>query len=89
MTKLIQHIITQLKAELTPDLLKKEWREKAKDQHYTFGHCYVASEALYHLLGADKSSFRPYYGKDEMGTHWWLVNMFNGDNLIIDKKTPF
>src|SRR4051812_33111996 len=39
-------------ANLTPDLLKGEWREKnAHASSSVTGHCYVASEALFHLLG--------------------------------------
>ncbi len=67
---------------LTLDLLKPEWREKAKDQHSTFGHCYVASEALYHFCGAEKSGLSPRWGKDENGTHWWLYSA--SEDRIID-----
>ena len=44
-----------------------------------FGHCYVASEALFHLLGGRASDYRPFHGKDDTGdTHWWLVDTFTG-----------
>ncbi len=54
---------------LTPDLLKKGFGGK----HPLSGHCYVATEALYHLM-EDKSYF-PVRAKDINGvTHWWLEN---------------
>ena len=49
-----------------------------------FGHCYVASETLYHLLQQDHvigsnypikqtDRFHPHHARDENGiTHWWL-----------------
>lgn len=82
----IDNLIELIKKSLSIDLLKPNWREKAKNQHHTFGHCYVASEVLYHLLGGKKSAFRPYCGKDENGTHWWLVNTFNGDKLDVTEE---
>ena len=36
------------------------------------GHCYVATEALYHYLGAEESSWTPHYVKHEGTTHWFL-----------------
>lgn len=38
------------------------------------GHCYVAAEAAYHILGGEKSDFKPcvmHVGED---THWFLKN---------------
>jgi hypothetical protein len=41
----------------------------------TAGHCYIASEALYHLLSkADREIFKPHYIKVEGTTHWYLAN---------------
>ena len=39
------------------------------------GHCYVAAEAAYHLLGGREYGWTPCVanlGNNE--THWWLVN---------------
>jgi hypothetical protein len=36
------------------------------------GHCYVASEALYHLLGGKRAGLTPMVLKVEFGTHWFL-----------------
>lgn len=59
---------------LTPDLLIKEWRVKSEGQHHTYGHCYVAAEALFHLCGGWESEWRPKWGRDDEGTHWWLYS---------------
>lgn len=36
------------------------------------GHCYVASEALYHLLGGKDAGLTPMVLKTSHGTHWFL-----------------
>lgn len=39
-----------------------------------YGHCYVATEAMYYLLG-DKETIGLCRGRGENGiVHWWLVN---------------
>jgi hypothetical protein len=73
---------------LSPDLLRKDWRTKAEGEHITYGHCYVAAEALFHLVGGHSSEFKPRYVKyfdasdDMMCTHWWLYSIKR--NLIYD-----
>lgn len=73
-------MVYMVQSALSPSLLKKEYLdENAKNP--MFGHCYVASEAIYHLLPNRK--LRPYYGKDPRGiTHWWLLDERN--NIRID-----
>ena len=65
-------IVSVVQTALSPSLLKKEYLdENAKNP--MFGHCYVASEAIFHLL--PKCKLQPYYGKDKRNiTHWWLVD---------------
>lgn len=43
------------------------------------GHCYVASEALYHIAGK-AAGFTPHYGRVGTVTHWWLENV-NGSRF--------
>lgn len=64
----------RIRDNLTPDLLKPAYRKKAEGKPRSFGHCYVASETLWHLLGGEASSFRPARTKHEDSTHWWLVD---------------
>jgi len=70
----VQDLSKQVESVLSPDLLQKKYRE-ANKKNPMFGHCYAASEALFHLLGGVDSSWRPMRAKDEAGiVHWWLVN---------------
>ena len=90
-------LIGKIKNALSDDLLTKEWREKksSKDDK-TFGHCYAASEALYHLLGGKSAGLTPQVGRDENGTHWWLKDKSGkildptaGQFTIKGKKPPY
>lgn len=70
---LIQHI----QACLSPDLLKPQFR----GSHPQCGHCYVATEALFYLLGGASSGWKSFRARDEEGvTHWWLQR----DDEILD-----
>jgi hypothetical protein len=61
-------LIKAIQAVLTTDLLKKEYRIANAPPFY--GHCYIASEALWHLTG---KQLDVYNAKDENGVvHWWL-----------------
>lgn len=61
---------------LSDDLLKKCYLQG--ERHPTTGHCYVASEALFHLLGG-REHWLSKTGRDaDGGTHWWLVNRHDG-----------
>ena len=46
------------------------------------GNCYVACEALFHLLGGYASGWHPRYVKHEGDTHWYLLQ--KETNLILD-----
>ncbi len=65
-------LVSKVRKALSPDLLKPEYREHNKSNPM-YGHCYAASEATYHMLGAEKSGYTPHRAKDSEGTtHWWL-----------------
>lgn len=60
--------IERVRQVLTPDLLKPEYRKNPI--HPMFGHCYVATEAVWHLTGQRLEVWR---GRDDEGiVHWWL-----------------
>jgi hypothetical protein len=63
-------LIGAIKSNLTDDLLGKGHT----------GHCYVASEAYYHIMGY-QYGFRPHQMKVDGVSHWWLQD---GDGEIID-----
>ena len=57
---------------LTIDLLRPKYKKAGMPKSY--GHCYVASEVLYHLWAKDKG-YKPYCARDEEdNVHWWLMN---------------
>lgn len=46
-----------------------------------YGNCYVASEALYHLLGGKRSGWKPMVVGMRWCNHWFLVNTKTGQRL--------
>lgn len=46
-------------AALSADLLNARWRAAARPDNPLGGHCAVASEALYHLLGGVRAGYMP------------------------------
>lgn len=68
----VNEAIKKVQRNLSPELLQGRWKQQA---HPLQGYCYVAAEALYHLLGDE---WKPVYARyeDEKGraTHWWLEN---------------
>jgi len=63
----------RIRAFLPPDLLKPEYRDSP---HPMAGHCYVASEALYHMTGR---RMKPCVIRHEGSTHWFLRD---GDRVV-------
>jgi hypothetical protein len=70
-------LIKQIQSVLTPDLLKPEWRIDWSPDNPLHGHCYAASEALYHLLGGKRAGWMATHGEG----HWWLENRSTGERL--------
>lgn len=64
-------LCNKIKAALTPELVKPEYR----GSHPLSGHCYVASEAFYHLVGG-----KPMQMNHEEISHWFIKY----DDQIID-----
>lgn len=60
---------------LTDDLLSKPYR-KLKEAHphanEAFGHCYVATEAAYYLLGGKEAGWAPQFVRVAGYAHWYL-----------------
>lgn len=73
--------ISQIQGVLSPDLLKSQYRAQNAGNPM-FGHCYVAAEALYWLMGGPQSGLVPRHGRDPSGiVHWWLVRKSDGEIL--------
>lgn len=66
-----------MRSVLTPELLPPEWQNHA---HAMGGYCYVASEALYYLLGGRAAGLTVKRAPCEGGEHWWLEGQ--GEKLI-------
>ena len=61
--------------QLTNDLLDKKHRmmkENNPNLAHTFGHCYVASEVAYHLLGGKEEGWTPHFIRHVGRPHWFL-----------------
>jgi len=71
-TRAAQHLGVRIRAVLTPDLLKPAFRRQAAGRVGTFGHCYAASEAAYHLLGGKRAGWTPQSIRHEGFPHWFL-----------------
>jgi len=66
-----------VRSVLTPELLPPEWQNH---RHPMGGYCYVASEAIYYLLGGSAAGLTVKRAPCEGGEHWWLEGL--GDKLI-------
>lgn len=79
-------LIDAIHRNLSDDLLSPKWR-KLRTNRPTSGHCYIAAEALWHLLGGRDSGFTPHVlshalwpeGLDPGETHWFLRR---GDEIL-------
>jgi hypothetical protein len=82
----MKRLIANIQKHLTDDLLTP-LRRKLKNRRPGCGHCYVASEALWHLLGGRESGWTPQIlthgtwpeGLKPGETHWYLRK---GDEVL-------
>lgn len=70
--------VSQIQKHLTPDLLKPQFQG---NKNPLAGHCYVASEALYHLNGGKEAGFKSKCIRHEGTTHWWIED---SEGIIYD-----
>ena len=70
-------VVQAVQASLSDELRRKQY-QGAKNP-YT-GHCYVASEAIFHLLGGKSAGYAPVFIRWEGEPHWFL----RGPNGVID-----
>jgi hypothetical protein len=67
-------------ASLSPELVLPQFR-KLQENHPLGGHCYVASEAIYYLLGGRKSGYMPASITHEGVKHFYLKHRETGSTL--------
>ena len=64
-------VMASIRAVLSDDLLKPQFR-RLPNRKPSAGHCYAASEALYHLLGGKSAGLTPVRLRHEGLPHWYL-----------------
>ena len=77
-TYTINEWLKAIKMSLSDDLLQPKLRKKISKEKLTpevrqvRGHCYIATEAAYHLFGKN-FGYKPECVRcSDGGTHWWL-----------------
>ncbi len=78
----MKSLIKKIQKNLTPDLLSKKYKNQT---HSLSGHCYVATESLYHLL-PNKNEYKPVVASINNITHWWLQHRKTGKIIDITAK---
>lgn len=71
----LKKLVHAVQSSLSDDLRKPQYRGH---ENCLAGHCYVASEALYHLLGGAESGWVPQNIQHEGGPHWYLKHKVSG-----------
>lgn len=62
---------------LSDDLLSPTYRKLKKEHPHVneaFGHCYVAAEAAYYLLGGKEAGWKPQFVRVSGYAHWYLMH---------------
>ena len=74
-----QELVRVVQGALTDELRRPPWRG---DPNPLAGHCYVAAEALYHLLGGEaQHEWQPASVRVGLVVHWYLVSRYDGEVL--------
>ena len=79
-----RRLVRLIQKALTPDLLSPAQRAILRGAHPTEGHCAVAAEAAYHMLGGKAAGWVPkVLPKNVLGhtTHWWIENKVTGERI--------
>ena len=58
-----------IRRNLTDDLRLSKYQGKNRLR----GHCYVASEAFFHLAGGKRAGYKPMTVRHECVVHWYLL----------------
>lgn len=73
-----KQLIKKIIDNLSNDLRHVKYRD---NKNKLAGHCYVASEAIYHLLGGKESGWKAMFIKHDNEPHWFIKHI---DGEIID-----
>ncbi len=86
----IERLGAAVLASLSPELVLPQFR-KLQENHPLGGHCYVASEAIYYLLGGRESGYMPASVTHEGVKHFYLKHRETGSTLDLTSgqfRTP-
>lgn len=80
-------LVKSVRSVLTDDLRNAPYKGSCNPMT---GHCYVASEALYHAMGGAAAGLKPMFVKHEGSPHWFLKTKDGGiiDPTADQFKTP-
>lgn len=77
-----ERLISKIQSVLGPELLLPKFRKMCPPDNKMWGHCYAATEALYHMLGGKDAGWVPVRAKDDDGiVHWWMEHRPTGRRL--------
>lgn len=76
---LTNRLVARVQAALTDDLRLPRYRGNPNE---LAGHCYVASETIFHILGGKETGWPPMFVRHEDQPHWYILN--KSLDLIID-----
>lgn len=74
-------IIEAIQQHLSPELLLPKYRQ-IDGVHPLAGHCYVASEAFYHLAGGKRAGLKPMQINHEDVSHWFIQDDYIQDKIL-------
>jgi hypothetical protein len=70
---IINSLQKAFRTEAAKSLLRPDWhKENINSNIPSTGFCYIATEALFYLIGGVKSGYKPMCASYSEGTHWWL-----------------
>jgi hypothetical protein len=87
-----ERLVRLIQRNLTDDLLSTAWGRLRDPGNPLSGHCYIAAEALWHLIGGPQSGFVPHVlssrlwpeGLNPGETHWFLRRVKGRGRKILD-----
>ena len=81
----LKDIVTRVRGALadSDDLRRSEYRG---NPNIYVGHCYVASEAIYHLAKREGLTLKPMFVYHELCPHWYLLD---SDKILDPTKEQF
>lgn len=71
----VNDVVDAVQFHLSDDLRRAPWKGS---KNRMAGHCFVASEAIYYLLGGKEAGWKPMSMRHEGSPHWYLWHVPSG-----------